>query len=531
MPDAEGRIRLLSPARTMEWITDGEIRAYPHVQKVANDAAQAALDPSVFAHLIYLQNQVGKSTTVSGVASWLLELFPNVPLLIGAHTQELSRKMSREIRNRIQHSGKLRTQLAADSKAAHRWHTEAGGSVVAVGVGGGVGWPATIAILDDLLKNWNEAQNKTTRDKVWNWVISDVFGRLRKRRVRFADGSTAWLHPTIIMPSTRYHEDDPPGRMMELLAPDEIRVTHLPALADPAIVDPDPLGRAPGEPLCPDFFSKEEMEQRRERVDPIIWATMYQGTPKNLTGGTIPRKDWVWAEQAPSPEDRLVTFTSWDLTFDDDGLSWVVGQLWCATQSIRADEHWELWLLDQVRRKADWVAQRKMMREFAAANPDASFHLIERAANGHAMLKELQQVWIEVPEVHEQRSEADLHGRNYKRWEPMTGLVPVEPAGKSKFQRALRVRPYVTDGRVRLPSWWEPRSARWRGDDGDDPQHAFPQTLINECAEVPNAATDDEMDAATQAIWWAATELSAMMGLDLVGESEIDRWRPRSLRR
>lgn len=525
----ESAVRLMSPARTIDWLTDGDIRAYPHVRKVGNDAAEAALDPRIVAHLIYLQNQVGKSTTVSGVATWLLEHFPNLPILIGSHSQELARKMSREVRNNFL-SEKLTTTVTADSKAAHRWHTDAGGSIVAVGVGGGVGWPATVAILDDLLKNWNEAQNPTTRERTWAWVMADVFGRLRRRKIRMADGTTSWISPTIIMPATRYHEDDPSGRMIQLLDEDQIKITHIPALADPTVVDPDPLGREPGEPVCVDFFTRDEMERRREIVDPIIWATMYQGTPKNLEGGTIPRKDWVWAEAAPRPEDRIVTFTSWDLTFGQSGSSWVVGQLWCATQSNKAAEQWELTLLDQVRRKLDWIGQRKLIREYAAAHPEATFHLIEKAANGHAMLSELGSVWIEVPEhqSEEQRTQRDLYGNNFRRWEPLLGVVPIVAQG-SKLERALRIRPFVTDGRVRLPSWWQPKAARWIGDPGDDPAHAFPQTLINECAEVPNAATDDELDACTQAVWWAATELSNIMGIDADGGEST--WRPRSTRR
>jgi len=528
---------MLNPATMAEALNEDSRTNYPHIDLMARENIASVLDPDVFIHVTQTQNQIGKSSTVAeGVATWLLEMFPTLPIMIGSHSKELSRKSGRAIRNNFaNNTDKLSTRLSLDSKAADRWNTTAGGSLLATSVGGGVGWPATVFIGDDLLKNFIAAQSPENRQKAIDWLMGDVIGKLRKHIVRIPDSSQPngyrkfTIHPTILLPATRYHMDDPSGRMMELF-PDRYRLTHLPGVADSSITpDGDPLGRKDGEVVCEDFYNKDEMERLRDVMDDVTFATMVQGTPMNLTGGTIDRDRWIWGKEAPRHEDRLLTFTSWDLTFTDTGASWVVGQLWTATQSKVSAELFDLHLLDQIRRKADFVSQRLMIRAFAAQHPSATHHLIENKANGSAIIADLSRPWIdttmdtlEAGEVRREQTSSYGFDRPNK-WPAIEGMVPINPTN-SKLARVLDISRMVYDGRIVLPEWWEPQSApRFPGDHGDDHMQQFPFSLINEAADIPYGATDDEIDTATQAIAWARDYLGPLLSEGTWGASNEPR--------
>jgi len=527
---------MLNPATMAERLNeDGRVN-YPHIDLIARENIASVLDPDVFVHVTQTQNQIGKSSTVAeGCVTWLLELFPTLPVMVGSHSKDLSRKTGRAVRNNFQNNpDKLSTRIAIDSKAADRWNTTAGGSLLATSVGGGVGWPATVFVGDDLLKNFIMAQNPANRQKAIDWLMGDVIGKLRKHRVRIPDDSKKGYHfftiyPTILLPATRYHLDDPSGRMIEMF-PDRHRVTHLPGIADSKITpDGDPLGRKDGEVVCPDFYSKAEMERLRDIMDEVTFATMVQGTPRNLTGGTINRDRWVWAKQAPDPEQRILTFTSWDLTFIETGASWVVGQYWTAMQSPTSPTLFDLYLLDQIRRKADFIDQRLIVRAFLQTHPDATHHLIENKANGPAIIRDLSLPWIDTtfdgPEPGElRRSKAAAVGfGGPRKWPAVQGIIPVDPS-TSKLARVLDISRLVHDGRVFLPEWWEPTSSpRYPGDVGDDPLQQFPHSLINEAADMPYGATDDEIDTCTQAVSWARDFLTPLLTEGNWGEANVPR--------
>ena len=514
---------MCSPALLAERINPESRKPYPHIVLMAEENMMSVLDPNIFVHATQTQNQVGKSSTVAeGVGTWLMEMFPTLPLMVGSHSAALSRRTGRAIRNNFEmNPGILRTRISKDSRASDRWHTTAGGTMIATSVGGGVGHSATVFIGDDLLRNFAMAQNPNNRAKAINWLMDDVIGKLRKHIVQIPDGKGGTkpftIHPTILLPATRYHLDDPTGRMLEAFG-DRARVTHLPGFADPEIMDPDPLGRKPGEVLCPDFYSKEEMVNLKSLMDPTTFSTMVQGTPRDLTGGLVNREWWAWSKKAPPVQERRATFTSWDLTFKQTGQSWVVGQLWCVTDNPVDPSFYNVHLLDQVRRKAGFLDQRLIIRAFAERYPEATHHLIEDAANGSAIIEDLSLPYVDTQVRDPSGARAapqrgDAIGE--KRWPPMTGVVPVR-ASQSKVDRLLAVSPLIEGGRVLLPSWWEPQlEPRYPGDLGDTemPGESF-AGLINECAELLTAATDDQADTLSQALGWVKTHMSKPAKVD-----------------
>jgi len=124
-------------------------------------------------------------------------------------------------------------------------------------------------IVDDPLKNSEEADSPTTRNGLWAWFNNDVMSRF------MTDEGKA------IVISTRWHMDDLIGRLTDPKNPcyneDEARqwkVINIPALAE----ENDVLGRAPGEPLWPERFGKDYLEGFKRR-NPRGFNALYQQRP------------------------------------------------------------------------------------------------------------------------------------------------------------------------------------------------------------------------------------------------------------
>lgn len=75
------------------------------------------------------------------------------------------------VRNTLdEHRNDLRVSLSKDSQSAGNWSTTLGGGMVSVGVGGPLsGRGANILIIDDPIKNSDEANSITIRDKIDEW--------------------------------------------------------------------------------------------------------------------------------------------------------------------------------------------------------------------------------------------------------------------------------------------------------------------------------------------------------------------------
>ena len=100
---------------------------------------------------------------------------------------------------------------------------------------------------------------------------------------------------TIVIIQTRWTEDDLVGRLIDPMNPyynlEEAKLWRkidLPAIAEQG----DILGRAEGEPLWPERFSKEYLEEIRN-TDPRGFAALYQGRPAPREGAFFRAVDLV----------------------------------------------------------------------------------------------------------------------------------------------------------------------------------------------------------------------------------------------
>ena len=404
-----------------------------------------------------MQPQLGKSTMARWGAVWLFEMMRNPKVIIDSYGQHLSRTHGRFIRNTIRaHRAHLGVRIAADASAQADWSTTDGGRCLSVGVDGQVtGAEGGYFIIDDPHKGWREAQSVNARERVWMHYQGDIIQRLQDE-------------PRVLIIMTRWHPDDLVGRVLaDGGYPYE--VTHLPALADHRLTpDGDPLGRADGEVVEPRRFRRSTMIARRNAAGPYIWNAQYQGSP-SVPEGNILRRAWFgFRPHAPTRRDVLTWITSWDLSFTDGAdASYVVGQLWAMT----ADDPHRFVLCDEVREQADYPRTRELFQAFARKHPQVEHHIVERKANGHALVADMQR--LGVPGV--------------------IGLDPSwAPGGGEqgrKVAAAMLVSPLIAGGRVELAGW-VPSGTPWLVE------------FLREVGEFPNGDHDDQVDAMTQALHW-----------------------------
>jgi predicted phage terminase large subunit-like protein len=389
----------------------------------------------------------GKSSLGSvALPLWCLARNPSWEVGIVSAELSLALKFSRDVR-RAATEGLVPVQLAgADgTTAAGEWETTARGGLLARGIGGAItGRRLKVLIVDDPIKSLADAYSSRTRQAVWDHWQGTLKTRLRQ------GGSL------VVVIQTRWHGDDLAGK---LEATGDWDTVTIPAVAR----EGDVLGRAVGEPLLsPQTFetparARARLSHTRTEVGERIWAALYQQTPSPETGMILNRDWWEhWdTTTLPSPTEGL-TYTSWDLTFGSAPAGsgdYVVGQVW---QRVSATAY----LLDQVRGQWTFTESLDQIRGLATRWPQATTHLVEKAANGAAAIDTLKR--------------------------EIRGIVPVPPRG-SKEIRALAVAPQVEAGQVFLP----PLTLPWVAD------------LLTEVTLGTAAPHDDQLDALTQALNYA----------------------------
>ncbi len=262
--------------------------------------------------MILMPPGAAKSTYSSKLfPPWFFAKFPNANMIACSHTEDLAERFSKEVRRSIErHSAELGYTMAADARKIDRWGTSLGGEYKMAGVTGAIaGSRADVALIDDPIRSFKDAESQKYRDAVWDWYRADLVTRLKP------SGRIA-----LIM--TRWHQDDLAGRLLKD-DPDGWRVLRLPAIAD----DPDdPIGRQIGEALWPEWEPLEALERKRREVGTRTWEGLFQQNPKPGAGALFDITKLEVVEAAPN-DIRFAR--GWDLAATEqvgaNNPDWTVG--------------------------------------------------------------------------------------------------------------------------------------------------------------------------------------------------------------
>lgn len=244
--------------------------------------------------MVFMPPRHGKSYLISQhYPAWYLGTHPDNKVIMTSHTHSLASGFSAAARDLLieygpEHFG---VEVSKDVRSKEEWQIEGHrGGLKAAGVGGPiVGSGADLFIIDDPVKNDEQAISPVYREKVWNWWQSTASTRLEP-------------HGRVALMNTRWHDDDLAGRLLkhEGRVEDGGRwtVLSLPAIAE----QNDQMGREPGEPLWPERWPLRVLEQTRKDKTDYWWAAMYQQRPGQFGESSWPAEyfEGLWADQWPT---------------------------------------------------------------------------------------------------------------------------------------------------------------------------------------------------------------------------------------
>lgn len=255
--------------------------------------------------MIFMPPRHGKSEMVTiRYPIWRMLKQKDLRCIVGAYNNDLAMQFSRKGQRVALEAGLRLTVTRADD-----WETVDGGGVRATGVGSGItGRGGHLILIDDPVKSREEANSHAYRERCWNWYTDDLYTRLEP------DGA-------IILIMTRWHEDDLAGRILTSDDREAWEVISLPALAE----DADPLGRAPGDALCPDRFDRESLLKSQKVMGSWSFSALYQQRPLPATGGMFQRDWFRITPAAPGAVKARVRY--WDKASTAGGGDWSAGVL------------------------------------------------------------------------------------------------------------------------------------------------------------------------------------------------------------
>lgn len=380
----------------------------PHIQALS-DALEAIERGELKRLIVLMPPRHGKSELVSlRFPCWYLARHPEDYIVQSGYAESIALTHSRKARDifispkmsrlfpNIHHRPERAGQevILPERQAAHEWGTKQGGSYYAVGIGGGLtGRGFDVGIIDDPVKDDEEASSQTIRDKVWEWYKT-VF------RTR------AQPDAAIVVVMTRWHQDDLVGRILkqaqEDLASDQWKVLHFPAITE-------------GQALWAERYTLNVLEQIRSSIGGRAFESLYQGNPTIAEGQIIKREWWQYFREPPVFQRRI---QSWDTAFKDKSQN---DYSVCTTWGEAKNGYY---LLGVWRDKVEFPELKRVaVALYERDVPDLV--LVEDKASGQSLVQELQ--------------------RNTR--------IPVLPVkvDANKVARANSVTPLIEAGKVLLP--------------------------------------------------------------------------------
>ncbi len=413
--------------------------------------------------MITMPPRHGKSLLASQYfPAWHLGNNPSHEFINTSYSQSLQMDFSRKIQELIKsddyHLLFGNFGITKKNEAIERWslfdldkNARTGGGVLAAGVGGPItGRGAHVAIIDDPVKNREEAESQIIREGAKSWYSSTLYTRL-------APGGG------ILIIQTRWHDDDLSGWLLNEMAiaqkemketgewpedADRWRVVNFPALA---IGDED--YRLRGEALHEDRYPIGALLKIKRAQAPRDWAALYQQNPQVEEGAYFDKKD-IRYYKVGSPSQHLDIYVAGDLAISKaDTASWTVFIV------AGLDEAGNIWILDEYRGR--WNANEiiNVMFKIQDKYHPRQFGL----EKGHISLT--MDAFLQSRIRAEKRY--DFH------------YIELKPGKADKQLRARSIQGLMSHGRV----FW-PEGALWVTD------------CINELLRFPNGVNDDRVDAA-----------------------------------
>jgi predicted phage terminase large subunit-like protein len=293
--------------------------------------------------MITMPPRHGKSMLASEFfPAWYIGRNPEHYVVTATYAQELADDFGRKVKNQIEDLVYSKifpgVSLADDSKSAKRFHIDGSsggyehstgqrGAFYAVGVGGPLtGRGAHLLLIDDPVKNREDAESEVIRKKTKDWYTSTAYTRLMPGG-------------RIVVIQTRWHEDDLAGWLQAEHKHEGWVVLDLPAINDD------------GEALWPEQYPVEALEQIKRALPPRDWSALYQQRPSPETGDYF-KREWLHTYENAPPRATLNIYGASDYAVTSAGGDYTVHVI------VGLDPEGRMYLLDMWRAQSssdEWV--------------------------------------------------------------------------------------------------------------------------------------------------------------------------------
>jgi predicted phage terminase large subunit-like protein len=275
---------------------------YPHCERLIA-ALQRVADGELKRLMVFMPPRHSKSETVSRLfPAYYLRRHPARFVGLASYGADLAYTLSRAARGFFQLADGA---LDPSAFGVKHWQTQSGGGMWATGVGGpATGKGASLAIVDDPVKDAEEAQSSATHRRHADWWQSTW-------STRFEPDAAA------VLLQTRWNEADLAGWLLEQERdgeePEGWHVLNMPAIAEaprsdwPAGVTLEPDPRPEGAALCEPRYPLSRLRKVEARIGAYWFGALYQQRPTPRSGGMFGRAVEILAA-APAPLGRLVIY-------------------------------------------------------------------------------------------------------------------------------------------------------------------------------------------------------------------------------
>ena len=458
--------------------------------------------------MVFCPPRLGKSLLINIIASiYYMGKNPGKNIILATYGNDLSEQMGDEARAYVA-SEKFKevfpeTMIDKKSQAKTNWklintknRIHLRGVYINTSVGAGLtGKGGSILTIDDPVKDRQQADSPTYQAMSWGWYHSTFATRgnvdRKQKGMQRITGpkedpdklDLEDLDPNnikentesevpIIIVMTRWSHNDLAGQLLaaEEATKKDPETKHLAenweVLKLPAIFEEDTeykiknksyikrlgtdkISWKKGESIEPGIYPIKKLQKLRHN-DPREFEALYQQNPTAQEGNLFKKDWWRFYKASELPDWAFLKISSYDTSAtDEDTSDFSVGFTGHFTGT-------ELFITSRMKERMTFPKLKKAIVEKAKKEkPDII--LIEHASSGIDLINDLKQTLLPI--------------------------VPIKTMGKSKYARAVSATPYIEAGNLKLP-----HGIKWTED------------LINEAAQFPHAAHDDQIDALGQMI-------------------------------
>jgi len=381
---------------------------------------------------------------------WFMARNSRKNVILASYASDIAKKQGRRARQLIQSrsfTNLLGVTLKDDQKAADEWALSNGSEYMAGGLLSGLtGNRAHLGILDDPIRGRESAESETIRSKTWDAYTDDFCSRL-------VPGAPQ------VMILTRWHEDDPAGRILPEKWDGESgvfygrdgRIWHvicLPAIADRAEY---PLGRKIGETLWPEWFSHEHWKPFQ--LNRRTWSSLYQQKPSPEEGSFFKREWFKRYKPGTEPSNLHNYITSDHAPGGKDSSDYTCARVW------GLGDEGNIYL-----RKGGFREQETLDKSAA------------RIIGGAGLIKQFKPFCWFPEDDNNWKAASGFITAQMREKQTFCRIEPIPTHGGDKATKAQPFQAMCSMGRVWIPE----------GPEGDE--------IIEQYVKFPSGKNDDEVD-------------------------------------